>query len=159
MQAGEAVGFGVNMGGRYGNQVRAAIQAAVEGEVRPLGIHPVIVAVVGQHADQVLFLQRVGNVHLEIAVAAVVAAQMPAVHIHVGGGVHRREVQQIAFGLGQLGFGQLLHIAGCAAPEIRAAVLAVNAVPGVGQVHKVPVPGERGGRGGNALAEHPFMIQ
>ena len=69
---------------------------------------------------------------------------MVTVHVHVRGGVGGLELQVQLLALGQLAAGKGLGIVAGAAMIVVAAVLAVHAVPGVGQVNSLPAVGGEG---------------
>ena len=80
------------------------VKAAVEGEVGHLGIDSVVGTVVHSDDEQVLFIQRVGNVHTPGGVAAVMVGQALAVEISIGGRVGTADLQIVPVGPGEFGF-------------------------------------------------------
>ena len=118
------------------DQVHVPVNTAIESEVRFLGIHAVVHAVVGDHHQGVsLFPQEGGNVLTEGGISAVVMDALFAVQRYVSGGVDAPEFQVHTFrcwviGGGVEGFG----IYAAPPPVIVAAVLAVHRVPCVGEI-------------------------
>ena len=137
------------MGGRHQVQRHIAVDAAVKGKVRLLGVNSVVVAVVNGHGQKVVFPQFAGDVHAERRIAALVLGHGFAVQAH--GGAHGGTVK-LQYGTaarGDLGLFQRAGIAAGAAVIVVAAVLSVRGVPGVGQGHGFVPP---------LLAEGPARV-
>ena len=143
----------IEVGGRYADQVHVAVEAAVEREVRHLRINRVIGRVVHHHDDQRIAgaADAVGHVHAPGRVAAVVMREVPAADVHVRGGVRAADFQKQLLALGQLLEGELFDIRTGSAEVVSAAVLAVDGVIGMRQIHIVC---RRGQLGWNALRRH-----
>ena len=118
-----------------GNDVQGHIpvNAAVEGEVRLLGVHGVVVAVVHADGQQVLVFQVVGQVHPEGRVAALVLGQLFPVQVNGGGHGCAVQLQNSLAACRDGGLFQCQRIPAGAAVVIVAAVLTVHRVPCVGQ--------------------------
>ena len=143
----------IEVGGRHADQVHVAVEAAVEREVRHLRIDRVIGRVVHHHDDQRIAgaADAVGHVHAPGGVAAVVMREVPAADVHVRGGVRAADFQKQLFSLGQLLEGKLFHICAGSAEVVSAAVLSVDGVIGMRQIHIVCRCGQLGR---NALRRH-----
>ncbi len=70
----------VKMGLRHDDQPYVAVDSAVKGKIRLLGIDGITWAVVHQHLNPVLLPQRLRNVHPESGVSSLMAAQLRTVH-------------------------------------------------------------------------------
>ena len=66
------------------HQQHVPVDAAVEGEVRLLGVYPVVDAVVHVDGELVFILEEVCYIPAEGGIAAVVAAHLGAVEHHLG---------------------------------------------------------------------------
>ena len=66
-----------------GYQIHVAVQAAVEGEIRLLGIDKIILPVVYTDADQAAILKRIRNIHAEGRVTAFMAAKLLTIYINL----------------------------------------------------------------------------
>ena len=111
------------------------VDAAVEGEVRLLGVDPVIDGVVHLHGQGVFLLQQGGDVRPEGGIAAVVGADHRIIQHHGGAGIDPLKLQPdlLAFGV-KGGTKKGFLILAAAPPVVVAAVLPVYIVPCVGQV-------------------------
>ena len=118
------------------DQVHVPVHAAIEGEVRFLGVHPVIHAVVGDHRQGVFgFMQDGCDFLAEGGISAVVMQDFLSIQRYVGSGVYPPEFQVHAFRVRVIGRRvEYLSIDAAPPPVIVAAVLAVHRVPGVGQI-------------------------
>ncbi len=138
---------------RDDQQLDIAVDAAVEGEVGLLRVDAIVLGVVDGHAQGVGARdQRVGDVHAEGRVAAVVVAQGLSVDLDVGRGVDALELQvdDLRGGVERRRVKAALVGAG-AAPVVVAAVLAVDGVPGVGHVDLL--------NGAGGTREIPALVQ
>ena len=117
---------------RHGDQVHGPVEAAVEGEVRLLGIYGFIILVVDGNGKGVFLRQLPGKLHPEGGVAALVAAELFAVEIDLGGHGRAADFKKQALARGLLR-PQLAHVPAGTAVIVVAAVLAVDGVPGVGK--------------------------
>ena len=134
------------------------VNAAVEGKVRLLGVHGVVVAVVHADGQQVLVFQVVGQVHPEGRVAALVLCQLFPVQVNGGGHGCAVQLQNSLAACRDGGLCQGQRIPAGAAVVIVAAVLTVHRVPGVGQGNGLAHNG--GGDAGVLLGKMPVaMIQ
>ena len=108
------------------DQPYVPIDAAVEGEVRLLGVHPVVDRVVHRHGQGVVIRQHVGDILAEGGAAAIVGHDLLAVQRHLGGGVDPPELQVHPLGVGvKVGLGEESAVMAGAPPVAVAAVLAV----------------------------------
>ena len=134
------------------------VNAAVEREVRLLGVHGVVVAVVHRNGQQVFVFQVVGQVHPEGGVAALVLCQLFAVQVNGGGHGCAVQLQNSLAACRDGGLFQGQRIPAGAAVVIVATVLTVHRVPGVGQDDGLTHNG--GGDAGVLLGKMPVaMIQ
>ena len=159
LDAGAAVVFQVKVGLGQADQVHVPVKTAIEGKVRHLGVDPVVGRVVHHNGKQVLLLYVLCHVHPPGGIAAVMMAQMLSVQVHIRGGIGAVDLQEVFFRLGQIGFLEGLGIAGRAAVVVTAAVLAVDAVPGVGQVDKIPQLWHLCRGFHNALGKGPLTVK
>ena len=139
------------MGSGYHDQIHPPVQSAVEGEVRLLGIDPVIVRVV-QAYDQRVILLQILQPDPEGAVAALMAANLLTVEHYLTGVGSSQEFQPDLIARMDLRFGQLPGIIAGAPVVIIAAVLTVNRVPGMGQRNSL------GSFPGAQLGEQPIVM-
>ena len=117
-------------------QADVAVDAAVEGEVSLLGVDAVIFAVVRLHDQLIAVGQQRRDIRAEGGVAAVVAGGLHPVQRDLGAGIHALKLQPDLLGiLVKSGRRELRLVDAGAAPVVVAAVLAVDVVPGVRQVH------------------------
>ena len=107
------------------------VNAAVEGEIRHLGIYRFIGAVVCIDHQQVL-RQNFRQLGTEGGVAAVMLGNLPTVPVDCGAAVHAVELQVMHRGAAQFIGGECLGVGALASVIVVATVLAVCAVPGVG---------------------------
>ena len=149
--AGAAVVIQVKVVFVDGQQEHIPVDAAVEGEIRLLGIDPVIFGVVHLHDHVVLFLQMIGDVGTEGGVAAVMGHDDGAVEDDLCRGVDAVELQINQLILPVSGHGEGLFVNAGAAPVVIAAVLTVQVVPGVGDVQT--------GFGAVMVAEEPVCVE
>ena len=134
------------------------VKAAVESEVRFLGVHGVVVAVVHADGQQVLVFQVVGQVHPEGRVAALVLCQLFPIQVNGGGHGCAVQLQNSLAACRDGGLCQGQCIPAGAAVVIVAAVLTVHCIPGVGQGDGLTHNG--GGDAGVLLGKMPVaMIQ
>ena len=118
-------------------QADRAVDAAIEGEVGFLGVDKVIFAVVGDDGQLVLLFQQSGDVRPEGGEAAVVVGNLGAVQADLGAVAHTLELQPDLLGSGvKSGGREAGFIGAAAAPVVVAAILAVDVVPGMGQVDR-----------------------
>ena len=132
------------------------VNAAVEGEVRLLGVHGVVVAVVHADGQQVLVFQVVGQVHPEGGVAALVLGQFFPVQVDDGGHSCAVQLQNSLAACRDGGLCQGQCIPAGAAVVIVAAVLTVHRVPCVGQGNGLAHNG--GGDAGVLLGKMPVAL-
>ena len=117
-------------------QTDVAVDAAVEGEVSLLGVDTVIFAVVRLHDQLIAVGQQRRDIRAEGGVAAVMAGDLHPVQRDLGAGIHALKLQPDLLGiLVKSGRRELRLVDAGAAPIVVAAVLAVDVVPGVRQVH------------------------
>ena len=117
-----------------GQQDHVPVDAAVEGEIGLLGVHPVVLGVVHLHHQMVLGLQMVGDVTAEGGVAAVMNHNDRAVQNDLGRGVDTVELQINPLVSGKRRLCEVLLINTGPPPVVTAAVLPVQSIPGVGQI-------------------------
>ena len=118
-------------------QAHRAVDAAVEGEVGFLGIDRVVFAVVGDDGQFILLFQQGGDVRPEGGEAAVMGCDLGAVQADLGAVAHSLKLQPDLLGSGvKGGRGEAGFISAAAAPVVVAAILAVDVVPGMGQVDR-----------------------
>ena len=118
-------------------QADIAVDAAVEGEVRLLGIDAVVLAVVHRHGQLVLLRQQAGHLCAEGRVAAVMAHDLLTVQRDPCAGVDALKLQPDLLRFSVISGGRKLRCIGAgAAPIIIATVLTVDVVPGMGQIHR-----------------------
>ena len=86
-QAGAAVVIQIKVGLGNADKVDIAVQAAVEGEVRHLGIYSLVGSIVDGDDNQVVWLQCSGDIDTPGGVAAVVMGELLTIYINIGGGV------------------------------------------------------------------------
>ena len=135
-----------------------AVNAAVEGKVRFLGVHGVVVAVVHADGQQIFLFEMVGQVYPEGGVAALVFGQLFPVQVNGGGHGGTVQLQNSLAACRDGGLFQGQRIPAGAAVVIVAAVLTVHRVPGVGQGNGLAHHG--GGDAGVLLGKMPVaMIQ
>ena len=122
---------------RFGddNQLHVPVNAAVEGEVRLLGVDAVIFGVVHGHFQLVNVLQKLGNLTAEGGIAAVVGADLGAVESHSCGSVDTGKIQVNAFLRTKGGKGEVFPVNASTSPVVVATVLAIQVIPGVGKVY------------------------
>ena len=116
-------------------QTNRTINAAVEGEIRLLGIDAVVFAVVGDDDEVICFGKQRRNVHAERGIAAVMDADFPAVYGDRCGCVDAVEFEPDLFAVPvkrRAGKGTLVSAA--SALVIVSAILSVDVVPGMGNV-------------------------
>ena len=117
------------------DQRDVAVDAAVKGEVRLLGVDTVVLAVVDVDSQLVRLVQQRRDVGAEGGVAAVVGHDLVAVQHDFRAGVDALELQPDLLGLGVEGRrGEPCFVGAGAAPIIIAAVLTIDVVPGVRQI-------------------------
>ena len=117
-------------------QADVAVDAAVEGEVSLLGVDAVIFAVVRLHDQLIAVGQQRRDIRAEGGVAAVVAGDLHPVQRDLGAGIHALKLQPDLLGiLVKSGRRKPRLVDAGAAPVVVAAVLAVDVVPCVRQVH------------------------
>ena len=117
-------------------QADVAVDAAVEGEVSLLGVDAVVFAVVRFHDQLIAVGQKRRDIRAEGGVAAVVAGDLHPVQRDLGAGIHALKLQPDLLGiLVKSGRRKPRLVDAGAAPVVVAAVLAVDVVPGVRQVH------------------------
>lgn len=158
-EAGSAVEVQIKVDSGHDHQVHIPVQAAVEGEVGLLGVDVALFGVVHADSQQVfLLVQLIGDVGAEGGETTLMIHHLLTVDIHGGsvGGSGDLQIHPVA-GLG-LGTGQFLGVPAGAAVVVGAAVLAVQSVPGVGQIHRLPVQGQLGGQAGILTDEQPVGI-
>ena len=134
-------------------ELHVAVDAAVEGEVGLLGVDAVVLGVVDGDPERVRArLDEVRDVDAEGRVAAVVMAAGDAVDLDVGGGVDalELEVDNLAGRVERGDLERALVDAG-PAPVVVAAILTVEVVPRVRDVHR--------NRGVPGLGEGPALVE
>ena len=141
-----------------GNQVHVPVQSAIEREIRELGVHPVIFAVVGDDGQEVFSIrQRAGQIHPEGGITAVVAGQMGTVQVDVRAAVAAPDFKEVCL-IGLFGNLQLPRIGRSAPPVVSAAVLTVDVVPGMRQVDGLTILGPVF-RDPVCLFKYPALVQ
>ena len=117
-------------------QADVTVDAAVEGEVGLLGVDAVIFAVVRLHGQRIAVGQQRRDIRAEGGVAAVVAGDLHPVQRDLSAGIYTLKLQPDLLGiLVKSGRRELRLVDAGAAPVVVAAVLTVDIVPGVRQVH------------------------
>lgn len=115
-------------------QLDRPVQSAVEREIGHLGVNGVAITVVDGDDQEILLRQGGRQLDAPGAVAAVMAAQAPAIQIDGRRGVGPLQLQVAAAGVRQACTGEGLGVVTGAPVVVVAAVLAVQGIPGVGQV-------------------------
>ena len=159
LDAGATVVIQVKVGACNANKVDVPIKAAVEGEVRHLGIYGFVRRIVHRDAEERFVGQPLGDIHAPGGIAAVVVCELHSVKIHVCRGVGTAEFKIILLCLGQLAPAEQLGIQAGAAEVIVSAVKAVLGVPGVGERHALPIGGKCLGQGAVVLGKQPALSQ
>ena len=162
LQAGAAQMVQIKMGGGHADEIHAAVQAAVEGEVGALGVHPLQTLVGAGNDQQVVFavLAEIRHISAEFGVAALMVGDLLAVDVHIRlltGGVHLHV--DPAAGQRLFGGGEAAGVPEGAAGIAAVAVHAVHGVPAVGQGHVLPVGGQGGGQTCVRLNEFPALVE
>ena len=139
------------------DQFYRAVNAAIEGKIRLLGIDDLIVAVVRRHCQHILIRQSLCDVHSERGVASLVMGQLLIVQVDV-----RRHGDPLKFYVnslpcGNLRPGKLLRVPAGAPVVIVSSVLSVLRVPCVGQGYRLP--GQRSGSTRVLAAEKPVRAE
>ena len=122
-------------------------------------IHIVHNGVVHFEDDEVGIGHHIGDIHAPGGVAALVEAYPLSVPVNSGSMVGTVDFQEVALGFRQVNLVDGLGIVAGAAVVVTAAVLAVDGIPGVGQVDPMPVAGHLGRDCSGFLGESPFGIQ
>ena len=133
------------------------VKTAVEGEVCNLGINGLVRLVVYSDCKGCLLADLAGKVNSPGGITAVVVCKLLTVNVHVCGGVSARDIKVVAIALGKIALLNSLYVNAGAAEIIVSAVLAVDSVPGVGQVNALPIGGECGGDIGGLIKE-PALV-
>ena len=114
------------------NQIHAPVQAAVEGEIRLLGIDPVIVRIVQTDNQRVVLLQ-VLQLHPEGGVTTLMMGKLHTVQKHLAGVRRAQKLQpDLIAGIGFRLAKPAAIVAG-AAIVIVAAILSVQVIPCMGK--------------------------
>ena len=143
------------MGLRHQNQADIPIQAAVESEIRLLGIDGLAAGVADRDSQLVVSLQAVGQIHPEGRIPAGVLGQLFAVQIDFGRHGRALKFQPDPAVFRRFRPVQVAEIPAFAPVVVVTAVLAVLGVPGVGQRYR-----DAWGIGGVfGLDEGPILIQ
>ena len=122
-------------------QAHVTVDAAVEREIGFLGVNMVVDTVVHLHGQDVLLSQQGGDIGAERGIATVVHADLGVVQDDLCAGVHALELEPHLLADLLKGRSRKTGAVDAGAPPvIVAAVLAVDGVPGVGQVHGSGVP-------------------
>ena len=119
-------------------QLDRPVQSAVEREIGHLGVNGVAISVVDGDDQEILLRQGGRQLDAPGAVAAVMAAQAPAIQIDGRRGVGPLQLQVAAAGVRQARAGEGLGVVAGAPVVVVAAVLAVQGIPGVRQVDQRP---------------------
>ena len=159
LDAGRAVIIQIKMSLVDTDQVHIPVQAAVESEVRNLGIDPIIGSVIHRNHQKCLSAQFSGQIHTPGGVTAVMMSKVLAGYIHIGRRICALDFQIIALGGGQIHRIQLLDVVGRAPEVIAAAVLSVDCIKAVRQVHKIPTVIQLRGNLGGLLGKQPFVVK
>ena len=122
------------------NQLHVPVDAAIEGEVRLLGVHPVVDGVVHLHGKVVLIFQKRRHIAAEGGVPAVVGHGHGTVHNDLRGGIHARKFQINTFVRTEFRCGKALFIDTFAPPVIISPVLTILIVPGMGNIYMMNTP-------------------
>ena len=144
----------------HDQQLHVPVDAAVEGEVRLLGVDPVVGRVGNGDLQQVFILQQLGHIRAEGGVAALVAHDLLPVQRDLALGVHAVELEIHPLLFLESGLGDLLFIFAAAALVVVSAVLAVDGVPGMGDVdlaHRALGPGKAPGAVQVDTGTHVFL--
>ena len=158
-QTGTSVIIQIKVSIVYCDQIYITIQTAIEGKVRHLGIYGVVGRIVHCDHNQVLDLQRLGHIDTPGRITAVVMSQMLSVHINIRRRICSPKFQIILLSLRQIHLIDLLGIIAGSAIIIAVSILAVDGIPGVGKIHKIPLVGQRCRYLIHHLGERPFCIQ
>ena len=124
-----------------------------------LGIHIVTDGVVHFEDDEVGGSHRIGNIHTPGGVAAPVIAYLLTVPVNGGSMVGAVNFQEVTLSFRQVDFVDGLGIIALTPVVVTAAVLAVDGIPGMGQMHPMPVAGHGSGNSGCFLGKCPFGVQ
>ena len=131
------------------DQKSISVYSAVESEIRFLGVNSVVPAVIGPYFEVVLIGEKVRDVPAECRVTAVVRTDHSSVQLCFGRSVDTAKFQVDPLIGGELRLCEILLVQASAPPIVVSAVLAVDGVPGVRQIHcsfrtvgpgKMPVP-------------------
>ena len=159
LDAGSAVVLQVKVRSRYCDQIHIPVQATIEGEVCHLGINTVIGGIVNRHNQQALPCQMVGHIYTPGRITAIVVSQVLAIHIHICRRVCAPDLQEETLAGRQFALIQLLCVVAGTAMVVITAILAVNRVPGMGQIHYFPTAVKLSRHGRSSLRERPLGIQ
>ncbi len=131
------------------DQEDVSVDSAVESEIRFLGIYSVVSAVVSPHLEVILIGEVVSDVPAECGVSAVVRPDLSPVQLYFGRCINAAEFKVNPLIGCKLRLREILLVQAGASPIVISAVLSVDGVPGVRQVHcgfgtigsgEVPVP-------------------
>lgn len=115
------------------DQVDVTIDATVEGEVRLLGIDPVVFPVVDEDLEDVFLFQATCEIDAESGISAIVLADFLFVEDDPTGGIDALEFDIEPLSFLHFRAGEAVEVDGFPAIVVPAAVLAVKGVPGVGK--------------------------
>ena len=124
-----------DVGGGHREEEHIPVDAAVEGEVGPLRVDRLVGAVVDVHDEHVVVAQRLGEGDAERRVAAFMGRQQGSVEMDLRAGVDAAELQPDV--PVRVGGREPDGVGAGAATVVVAAVLAIDRVPGVGQVDRL----------------------
>ena len=158
LNAGAAVIIQRKVGLGNTDDVDITVQTAIEGKVSDLRIDLLIGSIVYCQSDHGLQADLGSDIAAPCGVATVVMGKLLAVNVQIGRRVGTTDLDVIALGFGQLLPIQLLGINGSAAVVIVAAVLAIQSIPGMRQVHKIPLRINGSRDLGGLLGECPLAV-
>ena len=125
------------MGFRDSDDVDTAIQSAVEGKIRMLGINRFIWRVIHRDHKQIVILKCFRQLHPPGRITAVVMTKMHSIQIHIGRRIGSVDLQEISLPCRKFRSLNLFCIAASSSEIIVAPVLTICCVPGMGQIHKL----------------------
>ena len=137
LDAGAAVEGKIKVAFRHADQIHIPVKAAVEGEVRHLGIHGIIGSIIHDDTQKAAFLQNLCEVNTPGRIAAVMLCQQFVVQVYFSGRigtVYFREVLSCCREVFQH-----LSVAALATEIVTAAVLTVSSIPAVGKIDRFPI--------------------
>ena len=125
---------------RNGDQLYLSVEAAVEGEVRLLGVNTVVVFIADRDGKYIFVPKLSCQFDAEGAVASLMQAEHLAVQVDSAGVRRAAKLKKECLAL-RLLFVQLANVPAGSAVVIVAAVLSVDRIPGVGEGNNLSRPG------------------